>query len=542
MGRRSSSKTEAITIEGGKEAMHARIILGEGVVIEAEGTAIEIANLAAALRQSHQLPEPAEDASGPRTGMGCCGDSESGDVPMSVDPVIEDSQALDVDEDGGVSWRSDLDGDHALDAEHAQDELEGADQVDGAEYTSSVTIASTRPSSEPAIRAVADQFRLLGDPTRLQILSTLAEGGHNVGEICEALGGQSQPGVSHHLALLRVSGLVTPSRDGKFNLYELTELGRTLTPAVSWFGAAEGRSASEVFRQVSDPTRLQILLILAEGDRNVGELCSDLGGQSQPAVSHHLALLRNGGLIEARREGKFSFYSLRKVGRELIGVITPKLSARPQKAGGEGGDTFNTEDIDFSVMPDDWMDDAPTSSDEANEPGEDEESPTGHILCRRVLQMVLELHRRGYERLRVAPGMSPSGLHWRCSIVPVTNIRRDHGAMVLDHEKESVRYTSGQESRFFDWTDAERDSPAELADKFIERFRALAAMGRGRDPEYARWYAEMHRATDPGGLIYAYADWELPEDHLPALGCTAEVEIPLPPAGEGASGTRTIPS
>jgi ArsR family transcriptional regulator len=43
---------------------------------------------------------------------------------------------------------------------------------------------------------------------------------------------------------------------------------------------------------------------------HVTDLCNRLG-QSQPAVSHHLALLRVSGLIESRREGKHNFYSVR---------------------------------------------------------------------------------------------------------------------------------------------------------------------------------------------------------------------------------------
>jgi ArsR family transcriptional regulator len=67
----------------------------------------------------------------------------------------------------------------------------------------------------------------------------------------------------------------------------------------------------QVFKLLSDETRLRILLYLArEGELHVTALCDKLG-QSQPAVSHHLALLRVAGLIEARRDGKHNFYSVR---------------------------------------------------------------------------------------------------------------------------------------------------------------------------------------------------------------------------------------
>ena len=58
-------------------------------------------------------------------------------------------------------------------------------------------------------------------------------------------------------------------------------------------------------------------MLLSEKERNVSELCADLGTQSQPAVSHHLALLRHGRLIEPRRSGKHNFYALTEAGREL---------------------------------------------------------------------------------------------------------------------------------------------------------------------------------------------------------------------------------
>lgn len=85
--------------------------------------------------------------------------------------------------------------------------------------------------------------------------------------------------------------------------------------------AAEIRRVAELLKQVSDPTRLQVLMLLSEKERNVTELCSDLGTQSQPAVSHHLALLRHGRLIEPRRAGKHNFYALTEAGRELAQVV-----------------------------------------------------------------------------------------------------------------------------------------------------------------------------------------------------------------------------
>jgi DNA-binding transcriptional ArsR family regulator len=98
--------------------------------------------------------------------------------------------------------------------------------------------------------------------------------------------------------------------------------GSKATPRPS----AEIRRVADLLKQVSDPTRLQVLMLLSEKERNVSELCSDLGTQSQPAVSHHLALLRHGRLIEPRRSGKHNFYGLTEAGRELSQVVNSIVS------------------------------------------------------------------------------------------------------------------------------------------------------------------------------------------------------------------------
>lgn len=93
----------------------------------------------------------------------------------------------------------------------------------------------------------------------------------------------------------------------------------------------------ELFKLLADPTRLKILLSLLElGESNVRDLCERVG-QSQPAVSHHLALMRSAGLIDRRRDGKHNFYYL--VPREpeqllsllLVGVPTDEPLLRLRK-------------------------------------------------------------------------------------------------------------------------------------------------------------------------------------------------------------------
>jgi len=82
--------------------------------------------------------------------------------------------------------------------------------------------------------------------------------------------------------------------------------------------------AANLLKQVSDPTRLQVIMMLSENERHVGSLSDELG-QSQPAVSHHLALLRHGGIITPRRQGKNNYYGLTETGEELARVVKTVL-------------------------------------------------------------------------------------------------------------------------------------------------------------------------------------------------------------------------
>lgn len=61
---------------------------------------------------------------------------------------------------------------------------------------------------------------------------------------------------------------------------------------------------------LADPTRRRILDLLAEGELPAGELARHFPEISRPAVSQHLAVLREAGLVTERQEGRFRIYRL----------------------------------------------------------------------------------------------------------------------------------------------------------------------------------------------------------------------------------------
>lgn len=69
------------------------------------------------------------------------------------------------------------------------------------------------------------------------------------------------------------------------------------------------KATARILKTLADPTRLRLLEILKHGEHNVTALRPILD-LPQPAVSHHLALLKEADLILARRTGRKIFYKL----------------------------------------------------------------------------------------------------------------------------------------------------------------------------------------------------------------------------------------
>ena len=87
------------------------------------------------------------------------------------------------------------------------------------------------------------------------------------------------------------------------------------------------RDQAQGFGLLSDPTRLGVLSLLAKGPKNVTALCKAMK-LKPPTISHHLALLRMGRLVQGTREGKAVVYTADKANLKALAAglarLTPK--------------------------------------------------------------------------------------------------------------------------------------------------------------------------------------------------------------------------
>ena len=64
-----------------------------------------------------------------------------------------------------------------------------------------------------------------------------------------------------------------------------------------------------VFKALSDPSRREILRLLASGEKSAGELARHFD-LTKPSVSHHFTVLKDAGLVRSRRQGQTIIYAL----------------------------------------------------------------------------------------------------------------------------------------------------------------------------------------------------------------------------------------
>ncbi len=98
---------------------------------------------------------------------------------------------------------------------------------------------------------------------------------------------------------------------------------------------AHAEQAAQLLKSLAHPARLRVLCRLVEGEASVGELQAQVG-LSMSALSQHLAVMREGGLVNPRREAQTIFYTL--ADSPALGVMQALHAAYCGGAGiGESG-------------------------------------------------------------------------------------------------------------------------------------------------------------------------------------------------------------
>ena len=154
----------------------------------------------------------------------------------------------------------------------------------------------------------------------------------------------------------------------------------------------------------------------------------------------------------------------------------------------------------------------------------------------RVIRMVSELHRLGFQKLRFQPVFSP--LSRRIELDSADRFSPSNGAWMMQGASPlTVRYSSADADGYFDWPDARSATARQLADRFVVRFPEICALTRGRDWAYTGWTNELLGVLErESALPFVAAPFSSvpPErlDHLPLQRtCGRHSAFDLPPPG-----------
>jgi hypothetical protein len=129
----------------------------------------------------------------------------------------------------------------------------------------------------------------------------------------------------------------------------------------------------------------------------------------------------------------------------------------------------------------------------------------------RVLAMVGEIHKAGYQRIRVIPSkMRGTGV----LKLYITHYENIDSIISIIRNSETACYSTSDGKNFFGWSDAADMSARQLASHFLDRYPEIAERGKGRDWAYAGWFLEIIGQAEQGDPVILQADWDLPGDYI----------------------------
>lgn len=120
------------------------------------------------------------------------------------------------------------------------------------------------------------------------------------------------------------------------------------------------------------------------------------------------------------------------------------------------------------------------------------------LNMKKVLLIAEELHKRGYQNLRVFPSVSPSGVHWRCDFIEQNPDRKNRAYVSV----------SNWIHEYADFKECEiQKSVSELTDDFENVHPDFLQKIKGKNTTYVKWYSEMLKELAPDELPYAMSDY-----------------------------------
>lgn len=95
------------------------------------------------------------------------------------------------------------------------------------------------------------------------------------------------------------------------------------------FMNADTKRIAEIFKALSDENRVEILIMLSKGEKCACKLLEELE-VSQPTLSHHMKILCDSKLVNARKEGGWMHYSLSQEGINEISTYLSDVFGKNQ--------------------------------------------------------------------------------------------------------------------------------------------------------------------------------------------------------------------
>lgn len=151
---------------------------------------------------------------------------------------------------------------------------------------------------------------------------------------------------------------------------------------------------------------------------------------------------------------------------------------------------------------------------------------------KRYFLVIAELHKMGYELIRVCPCLSPNGMAWRCATTVKKYTLKNCGAIYHGPAHTAANNHNGS----FRFGECLKMNPHEIAVKFIEYYPHLAKWGKGNDSDYVAWFLKAVELAQQDYFFYAFSDMRscFNNKHKMLLlnNPPENIFLPFPPAGE----------